>query len=241
MKVVYYSPIPKDRTVALVFDVETTGLLRSRSTAKLEDCPHVLQLSYAMYDCDNKRLLKTVDSYIKIPENVQIPKEASDVNHITSEMCADGYLMVDVLKEFYEDYHKSTVLVAHNYQFDSTMLTIEFQRHWAELSLYGAHPYALNLFQYTYIKNRKMRHMCTMESSTELCKLAHTKPATSVKKEGKPVTYKWPTLLELNKHLFENDPQPTNLHNSMVDVLVTLKCYIKMEYNHHIFVPALGS
>ena len=232
MKVNCYSPIPKDRMVALVFDVETTGLLRKNSSSqRLEDCPYVLQLSYAMYDCDNRKLLKTVDSYIKIPTNVEIPKEASDVNHITYEMCADGYPMVDMLKEFYEDYHKSTVLVAHNYQFDSNMLTIEFQRHWPELV--SSHPYALNLFQYTYIKSKKMRHVCTMQASTELCKIAHTTP----QKEGKPVTYKWPTLLELNKHLFGSEPQPTNLHNSMVDVLVTMRCFIKMEFNYLIYVP----
>ena len=105
MKVNYYSPIPtKDRTtIALVFDVETTGLLRKSIMHKVEECPHVLQLSYAMYDCGRRKLLKTVDSYIRIPANVQIPKEASDVNHITYDMCANGYLMADVLKEFYED------------------------------------------------------------------------------------------------------------------------------------------
>jgi DNA polymerase-3 subunit epsilon len=238
-KIVYYSAIPSTyKNIALVFDVETTGLLKKKHGNKLEDCPHVLQLSYAMYDCDQKQLLKTVDSYIKIPANVQIPKEASDVNHITSEMCAGGLPMLDVLKEFYDDYHKSTILVAHNYQFDSNMLTVEFERHWPELAV--SHPYALNLFQYTYIKSRNMQHTCTMEKSTDLCKLAHKTSSCSsstVKKEGvkeRPVTYKWPSLLELNRFLFPTEPQPTNLHNSLVDVLVTLRCYIKMEYDYQI-------
>jgi DNA polymerase III epsilon subunit-like protein len=187
-------------------------------------------------------LLKTVDSYIKIPSNIQIPKEASDVNHITKEMCAGGLPMLDVLKEFYDDYHKSTILVAHNYQFDSNMLTVEIERHWPELAV--SHPYALNLFQYTYIKSRNMLYTCTMAKSTDLCKIAHITPVTStviMKKEGlkekekeRPVTYKWPTLLELNKFLFPLEPQPDNLHNSLVDVLVTLRCYIKMEYDYQI-------
>ena len=238
MKIVYYSAIPAmsahKKNVALVFDVETTGLLK-KNHSKLEDCPHVLQLSYAMYDCDEKKLIKTVDSYIKIPSNVQIPKEASDVNHITPAMCAAGLPMLDVLKEFYDDYHKSTILVAHNYQFDSNMLTVEIERHWPELAV--SHPYALNLFQYTYIKSRNMQYTCTMAKSTDLCKIAHLKQL--VKKEGekekeRPVTYKWPTLLELNRFLFPTEPQPTNLHNALVDVLVTLRCYIKMEYNYQI-------
>lgn len=231
MKVKYYSPIPttnKDNktTIALVFDVETTGLLRKSNMHKVEECPHVLQLSYAMYDCGRRKLLKTVDSYIRIPANVQIPKEASDVNHITYDMCANGYLMADVLKEFYEDYHKSTVLVAHNYQFDSNMLSIEFQRHWPELAI--SHPYALNLFQHTYLKSRNMRYICTMETSTDICKIAHALK----QREGKPVTYKWPTLLELNTHLFDSEPPPTNMHNSMVDVMVTMRCFMKLEYDY---------
>ena len=44
--------------------------------------------------------------------------------------------------------------------------------------------------------------------------------------------YKWPTLSELHKHCFGNVPD--NLHNSMVDVLVTLRCFLFYKYNHKI-------
>jgi hypothetical protein len=45
---------------------------------------------------------------------------------------------------------------------------------------------------------------------------------------GKPYK-KWPTLLELYVHFFTTTP--SNLHNSMMDVLVCLRCYLKMRKN----------
>jgi DNA polymerase III epsilon subunit-like protein len=41
-----------------------------------------------------------------------------------------------------------------------------------------------------------------------------------------PTKYKkWPTLLEFHQHLFNSVPE--NLHNSIVDVLVCLRCFLK--------------
>jgi hypothetical protein len=40
---------------------------------------------------------------------------------------------------------------------------------------------------------------------------------------------KWPKLVELYFALF--DENPDGLHNSMMDVLVCLRCYLKMRHN----------
>ena len=145
MKITHYSPIVQNANIVLCFDVETNGLLNTKKALPgLEECPYVLQFSYIMYDLDQKRLLKAVDSYVKIPSHVTIPQEASKINNITLEMCKDGYTMLELLKEFYIDYHSSKILMAHNYRFDSAMLTIELQRNWHELQSYC--PHALNLF-----------------------------------------------------------------------------------------------
>ena len=224
MKITHCSPIVQNANIVLCFDVETNGLLNTkRPLPRLEECPHTLQISYAMYDLDRKCLLKTVDSYVKIPSHVTIPPEAANVNKITLEMCNEGYPMVELLREFYVDYHLSKILVAHNYHFDSAMLNIELQRNWHELQSF--YPYALNLFNPTYMRERKMRYKCTMMDSTDLCKIPHAKPA----KEGKPQTFKWPTLIELHKHLFNYEP--IGMHNSMMDVWCTLRCYLMMERN----------
>ena len=53
---------------------------------------------------------------------------------------------------------------------------------------------------------------CTMMSTTKLCKLN-----------------KWPKLEELHRFLFKEDAK--GLHNSMIDVIVCLRCYIKVMHN----------
>jgi DNA polymerase III epsilon subunit-like protein len=52
---------------------------------------------------------------------------------------------------------------------------------------------------------------CTMMATTRMCKLN-----------------KWPRLSELHQHLFHEDAE--NLHNSMIDVIVCLRCYLKIMY-----------
>jgi len=52
---------------------------------------------------------------------------------------------------------------------------------------------------------------CTMMASTHVCNLPH---------------YKWPKLEELHRHLFQEEAK--NLHNSMIDVIVCLRCYLWM-------------
>jgi DNA polymerase III epsilon subunit-like protein len=50
-----------------------------------------------------------------------------------------------------------------------------------------------------------------------------------VEKPGQKPYAKWPTLLELHRHLFGTSP--ANLHNAIVDVLVCLRCFVSMHYN----------
>jgi len=54
---------------------------------------------------------------------------------------------------------------------------------------------------------------CTMKSTTTMCALPNMK---------------WPTLLQLHQHLFQESP--SELHNSMIDVWACLRCYIKIMY-----------
>ena len=53
-------------------------------------------------------------------------------------------------------------------------------------------------------------------------------PADPSEKEKKPSNRKkWPTLTELYVKVFETSP-PTDLHNSIIDVLVCLRCFLKV-------------
>ena len=102
MKVMNLSPIIRSSNVVMIFDVETNGLLNGRNIPKLEECPYILQLSYILYDLTHNRIVKTFDTYVKIPQNIEIPTITTSINGITKEKCnTDGCRMIDILQEFY--------------------------------------------------------------------------------------------------------------------------------------------
>ena len=61
-----------------------------------------------------------------------------------------------------------------------------------------------------------------MKNSKDICKIE------KVNRFGN-IYYKYPKLIELYKHYFETEPD--GLHNSMIDVLVTLRCFGMMMFN----------
>jgi DNA polymerase III epsilon subunit-like protein len=219
------------KSIAMVFDVETTGLLRWKNGTipKLDVCPWVLQCSYIIYDVGNLNIIKAMNSYVKIPDEVIIPAASNAIHGITRAQCDAGRSMRDILTEFYTDCHTCvTVLVAHNYKFDSRMLDIEFRRNWP--SMKDSCPFALNLFHPDYMRTVNITNICTMDSTINVCKIPFGDKGGNVY-TGKAVSFKWPTLMELYIHLFHETPD--NLHDSMMDCLVCLRSLLKVsgEYN----------
>jgi hypothetical protein len=65
-----------------------------------------------------------------------------------------------------------------------------------------------------------------MVNSIELCSIV----VEAIDRKGQPYKYKkFPRLSELHQKLFGNIPE--NLHDSMVDTMACLRCYMKMEHN----------
>jgi len=62
-----------------------------------------------------------------------------------------------------------------------------------------------------------------MKNTTQFCKLERLSKTNQVYN-------KMPKLSELYSLLFPNDPLPKDLHNSLVDVTMTLRCYVKYVY-----------
>ena len=81
--------------------------------------------------------------------------------------------------------------------------------------------------KFLYTLNNLQNITCTLQDSIELCNIV------VLNKSGKPYQ-KFPKLLELHKKLF--DCEPKNLHNSLNDVLITLRCFMKMKYDTDITV-----
>jgi hypothetical protein len=108
------------------------------------------------------------------------------------------------------------------------MILVEIERN-REYILESA-PYCILIFNKTYEEINGIETYCTMRKGTNLCNIEH-KPNEKDDKTRKQIGKKFPKLSELYLKLFENSETPINLHNSMIDVMVCLSCYLKMRHN----------
>lgn len=217
----------------MVFDVETTGLLDTNKKvddSKLNEYPYILQLSYIIYNLSNHSIEKTFNEYVRLPQHIIIPEESIAIHGITRDVIHDkGKLMFSILQEFYDDFHSVNLAIAHNLSFDSTMISIEIKRNWFLLK-YG-YPYALSLFDYTYMKDQYIHTLCTMKTTVDVCCVPFANNKPNNHNSFTNIRYKWPTLLELYFHLFKDNPR--NLHDALTDCIVCLRCYLKLWQNYH--------
>ena len=181
----------------LFFDTETTGLPRNwkAPVSDLNNWPRLVQLAWLHYDKDGNKT--GGNSFIIRPVGFTIPPDASRVHGISTERAmSEGVALQDVLNEFQTLISKSNYLVAHNISFDEKIVGAEFLRNKMTNSI------AL------------MNKICTMEKSTNYCKL-----------DG-PYGYKWPKLTELHSKLFGKGFDEA--HNAAVDINATAKCFWEM-------------
>jgi DNA polymerase III epsilon subunit-like protein len=196
----------------IVFDTETTGLPKFRKAhpSKSELYPYICQFSWLVYD-DKTNEFYTRDYIIKLPNGVTIPEECTKIHGITNEkMLSEGVDIKEVLREFTRDWLKCQILIAHNLNFDNRVIQAEYFRN-EPINWLGRH--------------RKI----------EYCTMNYGKKFTNIQLPSKfnSGTYqKPPKLIELHKELFSSEP--SNLHNSLVDVLACFRCYFKMVYGKDI-------
>jgi DNA polymerase-3 subunit alpha len=155
---------------------------------------------------------------------VTISEKVTQITGIDREkLNAEGVDIIDVLEQFYHAYCRADIIVAHNFDFDSKVIEIEANRNYERMENKNKElaPHIVWMFDPIYQKLTNIVMKCTMKMSKELCNIER------VNSRG---TYiKFPTLCELYEKLFHTKPE--NLHNSMMDVLVCLRCYLKMEHN----------
>jgi DNA polymerase-3 subunit epsilon len=184
----------------IVFDVETTGLPKDykASPISFELWPHIVQFSWLLVTKNTKENTKE-KSYIIKPDNYIISEESSNIHNITTTYAIqNGYLLKDVLQIFKKDCDSVDFVVAHNATFDISVVSAAYHRIKENVN---------------FLKNKKV--ICTMKSSTNICKLP-----------GK-YGYKYPKLEELYFFLFKEKPNVI-LHNALEDSKITLKCYIEL-------------
>ncbi len=181
----------------LFFDTETTGLPKNwkAPVTDLNNWPRMIQIAWIL--CDDKGTRIESDDYIIKPENFEIPEDASKVHGISTEKAInEGVALEMVLRKFNELVEQTDFIVAHNISFDEKIIGAEFLRKKIQSDF-----------------NRK-RKLCTMQSSTNYCKLPG------------PYGYKWPKLSELHIKLFGVDFDEA--HDASVDINATEKCFWEM-------------
>ena len=192
-----------------VFDTETTGLPQLRHSPNennFKDWPYIVQLSFIVYDDVDNKITTEYNSIIKLPENVKISEEASNIHCITNGMCEKvGHDLKDVLKIFKTALETCDVVVAHNMDFDVDMILTASLRSSVSVD--------------DLLSKKKY---CTMANSKNICNIQ------AKSKNGGTFT-KYPTLKETHTKLFSKEPN--NLHNAFNDVIVCLRCYCMLVNN----------
>ena len=214
----------KMHNLALIFDVETTGLI-PKGELHLESCPHILQVSFTVFNLDTCKIEKTYNTYINVSTKIVIKPEISNLTGITRAKCSEGVVITEALDALYKEYLRCKTIIAHNIDFDSQMVRIEIARNPGRKT-----RHLDNLLNVGYEQFNGMTRYCTMKSNVERCNIV----TDAIDKYGKPYQYKkFPKLAELHRHLFGTIPE--NLHDSSVDTLVCLRCYMKIM--HGIVIP----
>jgi len=193
----------------LIFDTETTGLIPKKKINQdmLHLCPHIVQFSYLIFNTETNMIEKMNDSIVKVPNGIIIPEDSVKIHGITNEISQTGKPIQLILENFFKELKTVDMVVGHNISFDIDMVLIETMRFISQD----------NSFQLLY----KFKNIyCTMNESIHLCNIV------KINKSGNPYV-KFPKLSELHEKLFGT--VPNNLHNSMNDVLVTLRCFMKIK------------
>ena len=188
----------------LVFDTETTGLPeKNASILEVDKWPHIVQLSYLIYDTTNNQIESFYDFIINVNDTI-ISDESIQLHKITKEKSNnEGLCIVDVLNKFNSDIKNIDLLVGHNISFDKRIIMVECIRN--------------NISQYFTRNKIKKPEYCTMKESINICKIERISSAGNK-------YFKFPTLTELYVYLFKHSPKV--VHNSLADILICLRCYI---------------
>jgi DNA polymerase III subunit epsilon len=168
-------------TMYLVFDTETTGLPTSYDApaSDVENWPRVVQLAWEAFDFRGRRTGRRC--FVIRPDGFKIPRKAERIHGISTDRAKrTGIPIAEALDEFDEALLTASVLVAHNFSFDSSVLGAEFHR-------LGVRPDF----------RRKIR-VCTMKDTTEYCALPGRYGS------------RWPKLPELHRRLFRKNVRETH-------------------------------
>ncbi len=184
----------------LIFDTETTGLPRDYKAplTDFDNWPRMVQIAWQLHD--EKGNLLNSNSIIIQPDGYTIPYNATQIHGISNERAhEEGKNLKDVLQEFIAIVQQATYLCGHNIEFDINIIGSELLRCGFENILANK----------AFIDTKN-------DQTTEYCAIPG----------GKGGKFKWPTLTELYKKLFNDTFEEA--HNAAFDVLATGKVFFEI-------------
>jgi DNA polymerase-3 subunit epsilon len=181
----------------LFFDTETTGLPQfyNAPITQVNNWPRLVQLAFIEFY--ENGTLAAKHNYIIKPEGFSIPREATLIHRITNEQAqTEGHNLTQVLDIFADAITESSILIAHNFDFDRNIVGAEFVR-----KEFDTKPILTK------------RSFCTMKNKdiVSFCRISG--------KNG----YKWPKLEELHYKLFNQ--KISDAHDASIDIAATAKCF----------------
>ena len=158
----------------MIFDTETSGLPKSykASPSDVGAWPRIVEIAWVILDEAQNRV--SASEFIIRPDGFQISTGASSVHGITTQKAqSEGSPLRYVMACFADDLSDVSHLVAHNIDFDFSVVNCELLRSGMPSTLLSKKKY------------------CTMKSTTSLCNIPGQYGA------------KWPKLEELYEFLFD--------------------------------------
>jgi DNA polymerase III subunit epsilon len=159
----------------LFFDTETSDLPRDFNAPEsdIANWPRVIQIAWVV--AQSPTSMSTPVSYLIRPDGFCIAEGATQCHGITTDYAKrNGVSLEPVLATFFRDVERATQIIAHNMEFDASVIGAECVR------MGISNP----------IRAKSLR--CTMLESTDYCQLPS--------KRG----FKWPRLTELHSKLFDS-------------------------------------
>jgi DNA polymerase III epsilon subunit-like protein len=245
-----------------VFDTETTGLPpilngkdwneRNVNDTKLLDYkdllkpssvwgqvlsswPCIIQLSYIIYDTEEPNKSKIFNKYIDIPDDVIITESSIEKHHIDKEKirCEPAEkkaLIGDAVNEFINDImnHDIITVVGHNVQFDRKAVIAELLRLSSSDSIKTEK-------QLQFLMDNK-NFACSMDLTAPICNIQMAVNYKDKKTGEDRVFYKIksPRLVESYQYYFGYSPDDHLLHDALIDVILTLRVFIKYKYKEDV-------
>jgi DNA polymerase III epsilon subunit-like protein len=186
-----------ENEAVVVFDLETTGLYpRGEHPKNYHKFGRMLSIAWKLVAKKTGRVLTQQYYVIKVDKDVDLGRV--DIHHITrEEVDRVGVELSIVLDRFFENLNRASSLIAHNAEFDTTILKSE---------LYRSERYS----DLEMMKTKRV--VCTMKLTTPILKIPSQWGG-----------YKWPKLAELYEYLFNESFE--DAHHAMADVEALTKIY----------------